>query len=779
MAEPDFSKLVPAPDSPAVDPNDPALQPDFSRLVAAPAPESEKLPDDYAAAAKKFDRNGPQQPGVTPENWTGYGPEPTGYQPTGMDKFVEAIGGHSGFWNRLEHPFSSPTTDPELTAVTASHLGDAGRVAAGVASFGLADKMQAGLDTLTNGKSYDENAQAEKDQTKKSSDSLPPGERLGAEALGMVGPGKIASMVDRSAATVGGRIAGQAITSGLESGTAAYNAQDQDKSMGEKAEGSVIPAVVGAAGAAGLAKLGDIAGNVAKSFVNSAYNKKFGNQLEADAADHLTDMIMKSGAPGATESATGIGAAQTKGALKALGPNGTLIDTGPAPLNAAAALAQDPKLAATMMANLVRRASSLAQTTKQMLTNITGRDFNYSAAIDDLKHQMQHVDGPNYAAAKAAATPVDMSPVLANIRKQLPMGTGDTAELTPIQQKLASYGRMLENDPATPLVPGQPPPPPKPLSIEHTDQVLKALKDDITKAYDSGAKSEGDALNTLKNQIMASVTANGANGAYVIARAGHATESSLQEAQAAGRKVFAGKQEGEVFDPDMLQAQLNNYSQTERAAYLASARKAIQDKIQAAGDEGQLGALQKITKPGTYAYDKMKLLFGPNAVDEFQGNLAQRAIMEQSNATIKSAADAAAGKAGAALVPKVPQKVQLEDDPLHMLTRIGLGEAVNHGLTDPTAIGLAVGGRVLKAGRNMLTNMGLAGRQAAAQLSREHLANALTGDPTEVLKALSARGATGQRAAMTQARVRGYPNALIGALNGYLASPDKPDREKQ
>jgi hypothetical protein len=591
----------------------------------------------------------------------------------------------------------------------------------------FSDRFAAGMDTLTGtglpGADYATNLQAERAKDM-ALDSAHP---WLSKALGYTGGGAAALATLPEGAVAGGSTmlgralsgAGAGATYGAVQGASdtpdLTNIPDAETHI---AAGATLGAGLGAAAVPVGAVAGKVAGSVSQKLADALFARTNGSGLTPDAADALIRAFQMQG----QTPSDALAAAQN------LGTGATLADTGQATRDLTARLAaREPSAAPIIADNLTSRADNLAPRINQAVTDLAGPDFNAVDALSGLKARTAANGAAGYGPVLNSGATVDVTPVrdmIAQTRVD-PIAEGVTED--PISQALArAQGLFVGRTPEA-----------VPIKLIHNAQM--AIGDQASAAMQSGNFAQARALTSVRNGLLDQMP-----DAYNAARQQYASDKAIEDAFTEGRSILASRSDGQVFDPDLLQARLNGMSNPEVSAYQLGARKALTDVMgQARSDPA--GIAGKLANENGYAADKLRTLFGDQPVSGLLDELDKQAQIRATNNLALGGSKTAMASAADGLIPtaaKVGAVGHGSGTALSMLAGSEFGGHLGRALGNETA------GSILGASAGTLWN-GVAapiinsGRQASQDASRLALARALTAPPTSALAtALERRGAT-------------------------------------
>jgi hypothetical protein len=361
--------------------------------------------------------------------------------------------------------------------------------------------------------------------------------QIGARALGMVGnlPGRM----------VQGAVGGGAI------GAADAYVREQNPLLGAvvgTGMGAAAP-VVGTAAAAGVNRLGEATAPATSALAN--YSR---------------------GAVGKVSRAFGDDAV-TPATTRALGPEGMLLDAGPNLQLQAQSLATQPGSARkTMQDAVTSRFKGTAGRIEAEVDQVLGPYQNFHATQQAAIKGMKAEGDKLYGEAWAAARPVDVSPVIAEINKTVSPGLSSLVEgagpsPNSIQAVLGGVRDKLARGQA------------QRVSAQDLHVVKMDLDDMIGQAKRAGADNQARLLIGVKNSLVDALdnatvvqTPQGPVSLYQQARAKYASDASVIDALEEGKSLFKKNTR-----PDELAEQWRGMSAAEQEAYRVGARDAVDE----------------------------------------------------------------------------------------------------------------------------------------------------------------------------------------------------------
>jgi hypothetical protein len=349
------------------------------------------------------------------------------------------------------------------------------------------------------------------------------------------------------------------------------------------------------------------------------------------------------------------------------------------------------------------------------INRAVGPDVNAAKQMADLKAQTAQV-GQGYNPILNSDTTVDVTPVrdmIASTRVD-PIAAGVKED--PIS---AALGKAQDY-----FVGGNP----SALPIKVAHQAQSAIGDMADSAARAGNNAQARALTNVRQGILGQMPPE-----YNAVRQQYASAKDLEDAFQDGQGLFAPRSDGQVFDPDLLQQRLAGMSDPEQQAYRLGARKAVSDVMGTARSD-PAGLNAKFSNENGYAVGKLRAVFGDQPTDDLLGAMKQQGIMAQTNNLATAGSKTAMASSVNNALPNAKVIGGGHDDgftPIYTGAELG----GTFGLPGRAA-GMAIG-----AGWNALAKPAInAARQQAATATRNKIAAALTGAPTQdVSDALTAR----------------------------------------
>ena len=385
-----------------------------------------------------------------------------------------------------------------------------------------------------------------------------------------------------------------------------------------------------------------------------------------------------------------------------------------------------------------------------MLDQNFGPNFNAEAQKDALKAQTAQI-GKGYDPILKSGATVDVRPV----RDLIAQGRVDPliagVKEDPISAKLGQVqSQLIGNDPGN-----------LPISVAH--RAVATLKDNIDSAVRNGDGSLAHELIPVRQTLLDQMPPE-----YNAVRQQYASAKGIEDAFQQGRNVFSPRQDGQVFDPDLLQANLKGMSGPERQAYQLGGRKALTDMAGKARSD-PAGFTSPFSNEGGYNAGKAKALFGDAPTSALIDELDKQGQMRATNNLAL-----AGSKTGLMVAAK---------DAIPTAKTIGFSHGMGIGGGAVTGgflggeMGERIGDMVGQGHLGGLFGMGAgalaggtvipainAGRLAAQDAARKSLAGALTTTPgPQLVDALSSRAALSKVGANVSGGTRDLIRALTGA----------------
>lgn len=295
--------------------------------------------------------------------------------------------------------------------------------------------------------------------------------------------------------------------------------------------------------------------------------------------------------------------------LDELGPNATLADAGPSLRGMAGGGASymgpaRPAIVGAMEARTAAAPDRLATG----IDNILGPRMDMTAARESLRAAQSREARDAWSAFNA--TNVPLTPDLRAMIRQ----ADDTGALAYTRQVAAARG--VDFDPATYLSPNA-----TEISGEALDLISRALRDRSRAAWRNGEGALGEALGDLNRRFVD--LAPGLSGI----RRRYADQMSIREAAEEGGDLLNGRVSADAF-----RARWAELSEAERAAFRASARDAIEQKMANSAFEANAG----LRALGPRAVqDKINIAFGDGAAFDIDRLIrSERVMRDTANRTV-------------------------------------------------------------------------------------------------------------------------------------------------
>lgn len=470
---------------------------------------------------------------------------------------------------------------------------DVVRQVADGATFGLADKIAAGMDALTGrGGSYDENLPKERARTKEFADENPV-TAFGAQLAGGIATG---GGIAKSGLTLLPRVkdAGLAakVTAGAIEGAgygAASGAGHTDGALSDYLTGAREGATAGAIVGGAL----PVAGTAIRKGYEIAEPLVRGpvRELPRGAGGILSTA--------ATADRAGLDA------VKALGPDAMLADAGPSFLGLAQGVATRPGEGRSALVNAVAernqgRTGRLAQDTAENL----GPARSPIAATEEILARRQAETGPLFREAFDAAPPVDVTTVVASVGQGLNKARGpEESALRKVVSMLRAPGPDGQPAWATDAETLHNVKVAIDSMVKYGDPTLGIAPGALSKAEGALRNVRGQLNHQLRNQVPGYAEANEASAA--LAKQAGAIER--------GTDVLAGGKTA-VWPTDLAET-MAKMTPEEQAALKLGARADVENRVGTQAND--LAALKKaVGGEGDWNRDKMGQVFGAEPTDK-------------------------------------------------------------------------------------------------------------------------------------------------------------------
>jgi hypothetical protein len=664
----------------------------------------------------------------------------------------------------------------QLDAGTTGALEDAGRVAGNGATLGTLDNAIAGGEALAGSGDYQSNLAAQHAATQQAMQR--PGAQFlsntSALAPGILGVGAAATGARLMGAGALGTYGATALASGLLSGTNAF--MTSDGTAGQRLQDAEKPFAFGtglgiaapaiAQGAGSLLSAG--AGRV----MNALYDSQYGNVLPRQGADSILDTL------GNQQQSV----AQAGQAIQNIGPGAVLADSGPATQAQVGQLAtRDMTASPTIVDNLKAREPMFDQRINNAVDQNFGPDLNAPQMVDTLKASTATNAKTAYDPIFANAKPVDVSPVLQTIDNTLKpggpgmVGSGVDDPYLSTLQRLRGY------------IAG---PNSQAFDMQSLHNAQQLINDAGRSANQAGNGYQAGQIWDLRKQLMGQM--DQANPGYLDATKQYATDKSIQEAFDDGRNLLATRQDGTVYDPDLLRQNMANMSAPEQNAFQLGARKAVSDVMGSARSD-PAGLAAKFANDNGYAVGKLRQVFGDQPVQNMLGELDNQATMRATNASAMGGSQTAIRTAANESIPGFEPTAHAAPSgghgtvPLAMMAGEEAGRHLGTLFGHPE-IGSAAGtvlGPGLSWAANKVAASSAANTAAEQAAARQGMAKALTSPGQDaVMQALTSREATSQvpintnvgaqkviKALMMQQAAKGQNSALYPLIPQSFNAP--------
>ncbi|GLS18140.1 hypothetical protein GCM10007874_11560 [Labrys miyagiensis] len=678
----------------------------------------------------------------------------------------------------------------QLNAGTTGALEDAGRVAANGATLGGFDNAVAGAQTLFQDplttadlvagrkpSTFEENLAAQHALTQQAMQRPGSGFLYNSAALapGMVGAGGAALGARALGGGLVANLGTNAAAGALLSGADAFNSADG--SIPDRFQAAKMPAYVGAGLGIAVPPVAELLGNLAsagaRKVANAFYDTRYGTALPRAAADPILAGINMQGGS----------VPQVQQTLSTLGPGSTLADTGEGLLGQTNRLANnDIAVRPGISQNLNDRLLALDQRLGAAVDQNFGQDVNAVTQMENLKAQTAANGKQLYGQAFANPNAVDVTPILAKIDQQIAPGvTGMvgsgvkddpiTAALRQARSYIAGNGSQAAN-------------------IQTLHRAQDVIDDMAASAFRSGNNAQARALWGVRNDLLGQMDA--VNPEYAAARQQYASDKSVENAFENGRNILTTRQDGQVFDPDLLESRLASMSAPEKQAYQLGARKAVTDVMgQARSDPA--GLRTKLANDNGYAVGKLRQVFGDGPVNSMLGELDAQATMRNTNNAVLGNSATAFRSAADETIPGFSKEARATGGegagslPLSIMGGKEVGEQIGSMFGHPelgAAVG-AVAGPAFKWAGGRIASSRLAASEGEQAAARAAIAEALSSSSQPArLNALLARermssapsnaseGAKAvTRAILMQQAAEGRNSVLYAPAQRFLPAP--------
>lgn len=297
--------------------------------------------------------------------------------------------------------------------------------------------------------------------------------------------------------------------------------------------------------------------------------------------------------------------------LDELGPEATLADAGPAFKGAAGGLAATPGPQSPALYNALeaRGAEAVNRVTKA-IDDVLGPRMNMTNARESLRAAQSAEAKQAYDAFNATSVPITPE-----LRDMLTM-----AERVGALKKAreVAVARGFDFNPETYLDPAT-----KEISGEAVDLISRSLRDASKKAWKDGEGALGEALGTLNDRFLDRVPE------LKQIRTKYASQMDIREAAEAGGDLLNSR-----VSADEFMATWDKMSDAEKAAFRASARDAIEQKMATSPYEASAGI--RILGPRAVT-DKIEIAFGKGAGFDLDRVIrAEKAMRDNTNEILRN-----------------------------------------------------------------------------------------------------------------------------------------------
>lgn len=590
------------------------------------------------------------------------------------------------------------------------------------------EHASAAMHTLANGMPYADNLAVIQERTRAAQAANPLSTTAGNVVGGIAGTVPAMAALPAAFGVGGSGLLANSLASGVTG--AAIGGADSAVRSGGDLNAMKQGAEVG--GALGLVAPG--AGKLIGAGVNALSNRV---SRTTPAAKNIFGVLQEAG----------LSPTEASNALARMGPHATLADINPALTTEAGGLASMGGAPTSILKSaMAARAGQADNRVAQAIDQSLGPKPDLTATKDAIYQQAQRSADPYYSAARANASPMDITPVLNNIDAQLKNAVGGEAA---VLNKAKAY--LTDQKVGLPGPNGQP----TTLIVPKDDpgallKVRQALDGDIESLQRNGTidgtsagKSAFRAANDIRGQLDG-VLKTDPN--IALGDANFAHHMALKDAVDNGTELFT-----KGVRPEDFQRSLAAMSPEQLAATRQGARVAIGDALENAR-RGTLSGAQSMFSRSSANRAKLDMLF-PNSGDVFD--------MLHGEASMRATEQLVAHNSATAERQAVQQKYKPSSEPGIGAAVPILGEAVGGG---PGAAA-AIGGRILYThARDALT------RNALNRLT-EGTARGLAATGPEQQEFMAQVGRAGRTGATTNALSSGssaLTNLLTRTIGQHL-----------
>lgn len=682
--------------------------------TSAPASGSAVPPASAPVAAAKSGDPFDEFP-TTPSAPTATGKIPTDAKPGPNGLMWNANGGYdpaSGELVIAGHPFKEGQASGPVAFANSMVSGVP--VVGPALERGVQDVV-GGIRSLVTGAPFDAARQQAQSVIDQSNQQHPVAATAGNIAGSVAGTVPLIAMAPEAFGVGGGNLLTRAVLAG---GTgAAIGSADSVVRNGLSGENAERGAVVGAATGAAGPVAGAILGGAGRTVLNALSRSPAAARVVADSAANI-----------------GLNPQDISASLNRLGSAGTIADVDPSFATDTGALAARGGETTSLLKNIYKaRQANADDTASQLMTQKLGPTPDFNAVKSQIENDAATKAGPLYDAGRSGAT-MDVTPVLANIQKQVPNASGGVKNVLNTVKSYLTDSTSTASNPTGLTVPKE-----DPGAILGARQAL----DDLMYNRDTGdAKLGPNAMRVagqLRDQIDGIVKGNSnfAQGDEIYSQAMGVRDALQQGVDAFKRNIR----------PADLQRTLDTFTPEETSAFQNGARVAISDAMEQS-TRGEASAAQSMFGRGTANRAKLDALF-PNSSDVFDA-LHSEATMRNTERSILGQSVTAERQAAMKRWAAAGEPSGLSND------LMAAGEGLMAG--GPMGAAAAVGGR------RVVSNL-IAG---VRQRSADNLARGVASGLSATGPARDAFVNQLSRAAATSAAYRGISHA--SDLTGYLGA---------
>ncbi|QND57403.1 hypothetical protein [Mesorhizobium huakuii] len=503
--------------------------------------------------------------------------------------------------------------------------------------------------------------------------------------------------------------------------------------------------------------VGKLVGAGARKVIDAYYGLMHGGIVPGQAAKSLVANLARQGDT--------VSSALQKQAD--LGPGAVLADTGPAAQGLAARMATtETDVSPQMAQNLAARADQFAPRINSAVDSAAGPDINAPAQMSALKATTAANGAANYAKAAANTTPIDVTPVIAQIDSQVVPSQMAGNAMDPISSALLKARSYIAGNNFSKG------------SLEVLHRAQDAIDDAASSAFRSGDNAQARALWGVRTKLLNQMDA--ANPEYAAARSQYASDKSIENAFENGRSIFAPRVDGKVYDPDLLESRLASMSQPEKDAFQLGTRKALTDTMGQARTDAA-GVKTRLANENGYATQKLRQVIGDPQTDSLLKELDSQAAMQATNNAALNGSKTAMATAADADIPQ-PKLLNQAGAAAGghgggALSGVLIGEQLATSLGLPPVLGSVAGLPVswlAGKGSRMVADAINSGRAAANTVARSSMAQVLTSPAQKnVMDALLAYERSSPVASAMSEKAKMIARAMMmeGGANGQTLAP--------